>query len=398
MPSGLISVGLASVVNQQQQSGMDLTGAQGQAMFSVGGVQTLANANNAGTASLAVTRSNLSALTTDDYEMTYTGGSWQLTDTTSGQPVAMSGAGTAASPFQAAGLSIVVSGSPTNGDSFLVRPTAAATAGLAVQLTNPSQIAAASLVQSAAGPANTGTGAIASAGITNPSSLGVRTRTRSLSARPRSIRSRTAAAPWWLPARTRAATPIAFDGAQVTLSGAPASGDTFTLSPNASSNTGDNSNVLAMIQALSASVLNGGTTSLTGAANNVVSQVGVVTQQAQANATAQQTVNQSAVDCAQQPLGRQSRRGGREHGAVPAGLSGLRADDPGLEHDVQFPHHRHHQRLTMTNLHHRLSDRRPRADGSARCSASPRLKVSSPPACRSRTRPTTRPAWRRSIS
>jgi flagellar hook-associated protein 1 FlgK len=91
-------------------------------------------------------------------------------------------------------------------------------------------------------------------------------------------------------------TPIAFDGAQVTLTGAPASGDTFTLSPNASANTGDNSNALAMIQALSASVLNGGTTSLTGAANNIVSQVGVVTQQAQANASAQQTVNQSAVD------------------------------------------------------------------------------------------------------
>ena len=40
--------------------------------------------------------------------------------------------------------------------------------------------------------------------------------------------------------------------------------------------------------------LNGGTTSLSGAANNLVSQVGVKTQQAQANATAQQSVNQDA--------------------------------------------------------------------------------------------------------
>ena len=292
---GLISVGLASVVNQQQQSGMDLTGAQGQAMFSVGGVQTLANANNAGTASLAVTRSNLSALTTDDYEMTYTGGSWQLTDTSSGQSVAMSGAGTAASPFQAVGLSIVVSGSPTNGDSFLVRPTAAATAGLAVQLTNPSQIAVASLVQSSAGAANTGTGSIASSGITNPSSWVSDTYTISFSSATQ-YQVKNSGGTLVASGTYASGTPIAFDGAQVTLSGAPASGDTFTLSPNASSNTGDNSNALAMIQALSASVLNGGTTSLTGAANNVVSQVGVVTQQAQANASAQQTVNQSAVD------------------------------------------------------------------------------------------------------
>ena len=40
--------------------------------------------------------------------------------------------------------------------------------------------------------------------------------------------------------------------------------------------------------------LNGGTTSVTGAANSLVSQIGVITQQAQNNATAQQTVNQNA--------------------------------------------------------------------------------------------------------
>jgi flagellar hook-associated protein 1 FlgK len=91
-------------------------------------------------------------------------------------------------------------------------------------------------------------------------------------------------------------TPIVFSGAQVTISGAPAAGDTFTVSPNSATNTGDNSNMFAMIDALSGSVLDGGTTSLSSAANNLVSQVGVVTQQAQANASAQQTVNQSAVD------------------------------------------------------------------------------------------------------
>ncbi len=41
---------------------------------------------------------------------------------------------------------------------------------------------------------------------------------------------------------------------------------------------------------------NGGTTSLSNVANNLVSQVGVLTQQAQSNASAQKSVNQSAVD------------------------------------------------------------------------------------------------------
>ena len=91
-------------------------------------------------------------------------------------------------------------------------------------------------------------------------------------------------------------TAIAFSGVQVKLTGTPAAGDTFTVSSNSAANTGDNSNVFAMINALSTSTLDGSTTSLSGAANNLVSQVGVVTQQAQANASAQQTVNQSAVD------------------------------------------------------------------------------------------------------
>jgi flagellar hook-associated protein 1 FlgK len=292
---GLISVGLASVVNQQQQSGMDLTGAQGQPMFAVGGVQTLASANNTGSAALTITRSNLGALTTDNYQLTYSGSAWQLTDTSSGQSVAMTGAGTAANPFQAAGLSIVVSGTPSNGDSFLVRPTAAATAGLSVQLTDPSQIAAASLVQATAGAANTGSALVSSASVTNPSAWVSDTYTISFTSATQ-YQVKNSGGTVVSSGSYTSGTPIAFEGAQVSLSGAPASGDTFALGPNSAGNTGDNSNALAMIQALSAAVLDGGTTSLTAAANNVVSQVGVVTQQAQSNASAQQTVNQSAVD------------------------------------------------------------------------------------------------------
>ncbi|MHB1542508.1 MAG: flagellar basal body rod C-terminal domain-containing protein, partial [Steroidobacteraceae bacterium] len=88
--------------------------------------------------------------------------------------------------------------------------------------------------------------------------------------------------------------PISFNGQQLTLTGSPETGDTFTVSPNSSANTGDNSNILAMIDRLSASTLNGGTTSVSGAANNLVGQIGVLTQQAQNNASAQHTVNQDA--------------------------------------------------------------------------------------------------------
>lgn len=292
---GQFSVGLATIVNQAQASGMDLTGAAGQPMFAVGGVMSTAAPTNTGSATLAITRGSLSALTPDNYQLKMSGGTWQLTDVTTGKSVAMTGAGTAGNPFVAAGMSIVVNGTGDNGDSFSIQPTAGATAGLSVLLTSPTQIAAAAAVQTTAGASNTGTGAVSGSALTNPAqwpggsytikftAANTYTVTDSLG---NSVSSGT----------YTSGSPIAFLGAQVTLTGAPASGDTFTLGPNSPSNTGDNSNAFAMIDALSAPALTGGTTSLTGVANNLVSQVGVITQQAQANASAQQTVNQSATD------------------------------------------------------------------------------------------------------
>lgn len=290
---GQVSVAVATIVNQQQQSGMDLTGAQGQPMFSVGGVQVLPDTGNTGSASLSVTRGALSALTTDDYRMQYTGGAWQLEDVTTGQSVAMTGNGTSANPFQAAGLSIVASGTPASGDSFLVQPTAAAAAGFAVSLTSPAQIAAASLVQGTAGSANTGGATVTAAGVTNPGTWAPGTYTVTFGAG--NTYAVTNSGGTQIASGTyTSGTPISFAGAQLTLTGSPASGDTFTVSPNNPANTGDNSNILAMASALSASALNGNTASVTGTANSLVSQIGVVTQQAQNNATAQQTVNQNA--------------------------------------------------------------------------------------------------------
>jgi flagellar hook-associated protein 1 FlgK len=290
---GQVSVAVAGIVNQQQQSGMDLTGAQGQPMFSVGGVQVLPASDNTGSGSLTVTRGSLSALTADDYSLRYTGSAWQLTDVTTGQSVAMTGSGTSASPLQAAGLSIVTSGAPASGDSYLIQPTAAATAGFSVLLTSPAQIAAASLIQGTAGAANTGGATVSAASVTDPATYAPDTYTVTFGAG--NAYAVTNGAGTQVATGTYApGTPITFPGAQLTLSGSPAAGDTFTIAANNPANTGDNSNILAMTDALSAAALNGKTTSVAGAANSLVSQIGVMTQQAQNNATAQQTVNQSA--------------------------------------------------------------------------------------------------------
>ena len=292
---GQIAVGLASVMNQQQANGIDLNGAQGQPMFSVGGVQTLPNMGNTGTSSIDVTRSDLSSLTTDDYKLTYSGTDWQLQDTTTGQAVTMTGSGTAADPFVAAGVSIVVSGTPDAGDNYVIRPTAGAVSGLSVLLTNPAQIAAASLGVSTPAASNVGGATISTPTVTDSTAWTPDTFTISF----------TDATDYQVTDGTgnvvasgayTSGSPISFNGENVTITGTPSSGDSFTVGPSNAANTGDNTNVLAMIAAMSSKVLAGGTTSLNDAANNMVSATGVLTQQAQANAAAQQSVNQSATD------------------------------------------------------------------------------------------------------
>ena len=290
---GQIAVAVATLVNQQQQSGMDQTGSPGQPMFAVGGVQVLPDSGNTGSASPTVTRTGLGALTSDDYELRYSGGAWQLTDATTGQSVPTTGTGTSASPLQGAGLSIAITGTPASGDSFLIRPTAGAAGGFSMQLTSPSQVAAASLVQASAGSANAGTGSVSSAGVTDPTAWTPGTYQVSFTSAS-SYQVTDSSGATVASGSYTSGTPIAFNGQQLTLTGSPAAGDTFTVSRNDAANTGDNSNLYAMIDALSANTLAGGTTSVSAAANSLVSRIGIVTQQAQNNASTQQTASQQA--------------------------------------------------------------------------------------------------------
>jgi flagellar hook-associated protein 1 FlgK len=286
---GQISIGIANIVNQQQAAGLTPSGAQGQPMFAVGGVQVAGSSFNTGTAQVTATVSNVPALTADDYTLTNNGGTWQLYDQTTQQAVTMTGAGTSASPFSAAGLSIVVSGAPGAGDSYLIQPTNEAAAGFSVLLTSPAQIAAAAAVQTNAASTNTGTGTIAAATVTDPTNPALLSPTSIVFSSPTQYQiNGTGTSYAYSPGAA-----ISANGWTTSIGGTPATGDTFTVSSNAG-NTGDNSNLFAIIDGLNANSFNGGTTSLIGAANSLVSQVGAQTQQAQSNAQAQQAVNTSA--------------------------------------------------------------------------------------------------------
>src|SRR5690606_15001330 len=150
------AVALADSFNAQHHEGMDLTGALGLDFFTVGAVATYPHAANTGGATLSVTRADIGALTDGDYLLQLNGGVWSVHRTDTGQTITLAGSGTAADPFTADGLEIVVNGTAQDGDRFLIRPTSTAVSGLGVAITDPARVAAAAPIRTAADPANTG--------------------------------------------------------------------------------------------------------------------------------------------------------------------------------------------------------------------------------------------------
>src|SRR5690348_10317889 len=147
---GRSAIAFASAINAQHRMGMDLDGQLGGDMFTLPQPQAVAASSNTGGADVTASITDLSKLTTSDYTLRYRGGAWSLT-TTGGTAVPMSGSGTAADPFVADGLSLVVSGSAADGDSFAIQPTRGAAGGIQLALTKSNQLALAAPVKAVTG-------------------------------------------------------------------------------------------------------------------------------------------------------------------------------------------------------------------------------------------------------
>ncbi|MFL9959919.1 flagellar hook-associated protein FlgK [Paraburkholderia sediminicola] len=314
---GAIAVSFASQVNAQNALGITLTGAQGGALFSVGSPTAYANTQNTGSASaLTVSFANPAQPPTGDYTLAYNGTSYTLTDNSSGAVVGS--APNLSQPINGLNFSIP-SGTMNPGDSFTIEPTRGALDSFATATTAASAIAAASPVLGAAAVTNTGTGTISSGTVTANYTMPNATTTLSYSVVGTSgflsgfpagstvtvtagtpptptaynIAATTTTVPY--SALTGAtltinnATPGSMNGVTVTISGAPAAGDTFTIGPNTGA-TNDGSNALALSNLSGAKSMSGGTLTLVGAYANYVNQVGNQTNRIQTSSTAQTAV------------------------------------------------------------------------------------------------------------
>jgi flagellar hook-associated protein 1 FlgK len=256
-------------------------------LFSVGAPVATASSKNTDSVSATVTVANLSTLTTSNYVLSYASGSPALTNASDGTTVPFTVSG---NTLSAAGMSIVLSGAPATGDRFLIQPTTQAAGSFSALSVQPSQVAAAGIsLATAATAGNAGTATIGAGTVVTPANANLLNPATIRFTNPTTYSINGAGAYTYT-----AGSAISQNGWQVTISGTPATGDSFTVAGNAGA-TGDNTNALASANQQTSPVLDNGTVSITNAVSGLITGIGSQAQQINTAQTAQNAVNTQAI-------------------------------------------------------------------------------------------------------
>ncbi len=297
---GLVALGFANNINQQNQMGQDLNGAPGSSLINAAPPAVSAATSNTGTGSATATISNTSAMTASDYQLNFDGTNYtlvRLSDSTVTQlTAAQLAAGTVVD-----GVNITLSGAMAAGDSFTIQPTVNAASSIAMLTTDPAKIAAAAPILASAASANTGTGAITPGSVNTPLPLNANLQVPvTLTFTSPTTFTVAGAVPAVGPQTYTPGQNISYNGWTTQISGAPAAGDTFNVASNVGG-SGDNRNALLMAGLQTRNLMANGTTSLVGEYSQLVALVGsktnelTVTSQAQSALLAQTVAAQQAV-------------------------------------------------------------------------------------------------------
>jgi flagellar hook-associated protein 1 len=316
---GRTAIALAQTFNTQHALGQDLNGNLGGNFFAppVPTVVPSANNSQSSTGTLSGTVTNANALTVDDYQIKVTGtapNAYSVTDLTTKATTTGLDDTTLLTAIPGLTLSLGAGWAPTAGDVFTVEPTRNGAGSIALSGTiNTTTIAAAAPISTSANPANTGLATIG-AGVVSattnlpqlspapatpvvPTTLTYDAVTNTFSGFPASFDvtvTDTTGASTTYPAPVGAGTAIypaagatfSFGGISVTMNGAPANNDQFTIDVNANG-VADNRNALLLSQLQTANTMEGGTTSFQGSYSQMVNQVGNQAAEVKLSATAQ---------------------------------------------------------------------------------------------------------------
>jgi flagellar hook-associated protein 1 FlgK len=278
---------VANQVNGQHREGMDLTGAMGGDFFNVGPVGVNAATTNTGSATVSAVRSDLGAITDTNYSLLRTAGGYELRRADTGAAVSFTGTGVVGDPIRADGMEITVGAGIATGDQYLIRPARDAIQGFNVAITDPARVAVAAPIRANPVAGNTGTGAISAGEVLNGGNANLLNTVNIVftSATTYSIDGGADVA--FAPGEN-----IDFNGWRVTINGAPATGDSFTVRNNAGA-VGDNRNALALGDALKAGVIEGGTVSVATAVERMTGELGLATRAAQLSRDAEAVIHES---------------------------------------------------------------------------------------------------------
>jgi flagellar hook-associated protein 1 FlgK len=307
---GRMAIAMSDTFNAQHKLGVDLNGALGADFFSQASPAVLSNNRNTGNLVLTPSFSDTNQLTTSDYRLDVGAGpSYTLTRLSDNKTIPLAAGFPGAAPadtttFDGVTLTLA-SGAGAPGDSFLIQPTRSGARDLAVLVTDPAKIAAASPIVTGSTAANQGSGKI-SAGKVDAAypgtplaakvTLTYDAATGQLSGFPagaavtvtRADGTPDPSSPY-APGAPVTYTPgatMSFNGISVTLSGTPANGDTFTIDKN-NGGVSDGSNALLLGGLQNQKTMGNGTASFNDAYAQLVSSVGNKARQIQIAGSAQ---------------------------------------------------------------------------------------------------------------
>ncbi len=289
---GRVAVGLAETFNNQHKLGVDLNGVLGKDFFSIGSTSPSVSGNTNNTSGVNLTAAfnpnAAGSLTTSSYRVTYdaAGANYNITDLTSNTTTTVAAASLSTA---IGGITLSASGTPNNGDSFLVLPTRYGARDISVAITNTSDLAAAAPVQTSATPGNTGTGQISSNGVSSVATLPTANVTLTYDSSTSTF-VKSSADPSYnggAPIPYTSGSTISLNGVNFVITGTPANGDTFNLSPNYGPGftaTSDNRNALQLTSLQTANTLinntaGTATVSYQSAYSQLVSMVGIKTRE-----------------------------------------------------------------------------------------------------------------------
>lgn len=292
---GLLAIGLATGINQQNQLGQDLNGALGGAIFNTSTPNVIPNANNAGTAAVSATITNVGALTSSDYQLKFDGTNYSMVRMSDNVVTNLG----PTLPQTVDGVTVnLTSGTAVAGDSFLIQPTVNGASAIALLTNDPSKIAAAVPILASAASNNTGSATISS-GTVNPPPPVTPNPAHPLTdlnlQQPVSITFNNPPTSYNVvgtgtgnPTNVPyiAGSNISYNGWTVQVSGTPGAGDVFNVASNSNA-VGDNRNALLMAGLQTKNLMSNGTASVGDIYSQLVGNVGSKDQEVSASSAAQ---------------------------------------------------------------------------------------------------------------